>query len=79
MEKAVADAVLKGKKYASIKLNSNKVFSQVKKKLFETSNGITPIFTLLKDVKKKTKADFSTTAISKIFTEQTCIITIALK
>lgn len=79
MEKAVSDAALKGKKYALIKLNSNKTFAQVKKKLFETSNGITPIFTLLKDVKKKTKADFSTTAISKIFTEQTSIITVALK
>lgn len=79
MEKAVTDAALSGKKYAAIKLNNSKTFADVKKKLFETSNGETPIFTLLKDVKKKTKADFSTKSISKIFMEQTNVITVILK
>lgn len=79
MEKAVTDAVLNGNKYASIRLNNSKTFASVKKKLFETSNGETPIFTLLKDVKKKTNAAFSTKAISKIFMEQTNVITVVLK
>lgn len=79
MEKAVADAALKGNKYASIRLNNSKTYTSVKKKLFETSNGKTPIFTLLKDVKKKINGDFSTASISKIFMEQTNVITVVLK
>lgn len=79
MKKAVTKAAKSGNKYAAIKLNNNKTFSYVKKKLFETSNGKTPIFTILKEVKKKTKAEFSTAEISKIFMEETGVITVVLK
>lgn len=79
MEKAITDAALSGEKYVSIKLNNSKTFSTVKKNFFEASNGKTPIFTLLKDVKKKTKSNFSTKAISKIFMEQTNVMTVVLK
>lgn len=79
MKKSVTDAALNGNKYASIRLNNGETYISVKKKLFEAVNGKTPIFTLLKDVKKKTKADFSTVSISKIFMEQTNVITVVLK
>ncbi len=79
MKRAVTDAVTNGSKYASIRLNSSKTFTKVKKKLFEEANGETPIFTLLKSVKEKTKAKFSTSSVSKIFMEQTGVITVVLK
>ncbi len=79
MERSVADAVKSGNKYASIKLNNNKTYASVKKKLFRSTNGETPIFEILKRVKKKTEADFSVKKISKIFMEQTNVITVGLK
>lgn len=79
MEKAITAAAIRENKYVAIRLNNNKTFIAVKKKLFEALNGKTPIFTLLKKVKKKTKADFSTTEISKIFMEETKVITVVLK
>ena len=79
MERAVTDAVLNGNKYASIKLNNSKTYSSVKKKLFKSKNGKTPVFRILKSVKEKTKASISEKKISKIFMEQTNVITIGLK
>lgn len=79
MEKAVTEAVKSGNKYAAIKLNNNKTFITVKKKIFEASNGKTPIFALLKKVKKKTNVNFSTSEISKMFMEETKVITVVLK
>ena len=79
MERAATAAAIRGNKYVSIKLNNNKTFLSVKNQLFKELKGKSPIFTLLKKVKKKTKADFSTGEISKIFNEQTNVITIGLK
>lgn len=79
MERSVTDAVESGNKYASIKLNNNKTYDSVKKKLFRSSNGEKPIFNILKRVKKKTRVKFSAKKISKIFVEQTNVITIGLK
>ncbi len=79
MERSVTDAVKSGNKYASIKLNNNKTYASVKKKLFKSSNGETPIFKILKSVKKKTKSEFSAKKISKIFMDQTNVITVCLK